>query len=365
MVEVFVPLLLLRRGLSLVQVSGFYLLYATVKLTINYQAMRFTNRFGARPSLILARIAYIAYLLCLVAIVGNKPIELAGLMACMLAVTNAFQWNAQHVHISRVINMERKGRDIARIDSIDMIAASLAPAVSAVLALLINENWPLYLAIASIIVSIFWLKDIDDEAGGHVAQSELKYNPSHAPRRDLVANFAFNFHSAIGVFVWPMYLALVLGNISSIGIVTTVGAIGTAVFLIFIGNRNDNVGTHKVLVEGSFATYIAHLLRLLPASAIMIGLINIMWMMCLRYQLNPWTSTYYAHARKKGMSYILSMEIACDVAYIALFAAVFLVLSVFSYRVGFSILFVLAALVSLACTRITPTSDQPGSSVTG
>ncbi len=354
LIEVFVPLLLIQRGFSILEVSGFYLVYATFKLIINYQTMRLTNRFGARLSLIIARVAYVAYLLCLVAIVSGKPLEMVWLMACMLAVTNAFQWNAQHIHISRVINMERKGKDIARIDSADMIAASLAPAVSAVLALVLNEQWPLYLAIASIAGSVFWLRDIDREAGGHIPQLELKYNLTHAPKRDLLANFAFNFHSAIGVFVWPMYLALVLGNISSIGIVTTIGALGTVVFLIFVGNRNDNVGTHKVLMEGSIATFIAHLLRLLPASAVMISFINIIWMICFRYQINPWTSTYYAHTRNKGMSYILSMEIACDVAYVVLFALVFLLLSIFTHSVGFSILFVLAALVSLACTRVTP-----------
>ena len=52
LVEVFVPLLLLKHGLSLLGVSLFYVVYAVVKLVINYPSMRFTNRFGARPSLI-------------------------------------------------------------------------------------------------------------------------------------------------------------------------------------------------------------------------------------------------------------------------------------------------------------------------
>lgn len=354
MVEVFVPLLLMSHGLSLVAVSGFYLLYAVTKLAINYPAMRLTNKYGARTSLVAARLAYTAYLLCLVQIIGGAPTYTAWIMACFLALTNALQWNAQHVHISRVIDMERKGRDIARIDSIDMLAASIAPAVSAVLSLLLNNSWPLYVAIGSIMLSIIWLRNIDNEAGGHAREHSLKYSLRHAPKRDLIANSAFNVHTAIGTFVWPMYLALALPTIGSIGTVATIGALGAAFFLLLIGNRNDAVGTAKVLKEGSVATFVAHLLRLVPATAASISIVNIAWLIALRYQQNPWTSTYYAHTRKKGMNYILSMEIACDLAYVFLFLVVLAVLSTLGNQTGFILLFIFAAITSLLCMLITP-----------
>lgn len=354
MVEVFVPLLLLTRGLTLLDVSAFYLLYATVKLTINYATMRVTNRFGARTSLVAARVAYVAYLVCLMVIIDSGITFLVWPMACLLAATNAFQWNAQHVHIARVINMERKGKDIARIDSIDMFAASIAPAFSAVVATILGTIWPLIFAIGSIVLSLVWLRDIDYEAGGHITEKSLQYSLRHTPIRDLVANFAFNVHTAIGGFVWPMYLALVLPNVRSIGTVATVGAVGAAVFLLFVGNRNDAIGTEKVLREGSVATFFAHLLRLIPASVASVSVINIVWLLALRYQQNPWTSTYYEHTRAKGMNYILSMEIACDTAYLFLFLLVLVVLYGFGYQVGFALLFIFAAFVSLACTYISP-----------
>lgn len=359
LVEVFVPLLLIQQGLSIVGVGMFYLLYAAVKLVINYQAMRLTNRFGAKPALIIARFAYIAYLLCLVTIIGGGPIGLVWVMAGMLALTNAFQWNAQHLHISRVINMERKGRDIARIDSLDMLAASIAPAISAVLALLLDASWPLYIAIASILASIFWLQSIDGEAGGHQRQEHITYNLSHAPKRDLIANFAFNIHTATGTLVWPIYLALVLSDVKSIGVATTIGALGAAVFLLFIGSRNDSVGAIRVLKEGSMATFFAHMIRLIPASVPVVSAINIVWLIALRYQQNPWTSTYYAHTRQKGINYILSMEIACDLAYVALFIFMLAALAHLGNQLGFILIFIVAAVSSLICTKITPAKAEP------
>src|SRR5574344_1763429 len=75
LVEVFVPLLLVQRGLTLLDVSLFYLAYAAVKLAVNYYAVKFANNFGARPNLLISRFAYILYLLCLVSIVRDGSVE--------------------------------------------------------------------------------------------------------------------------------------------------------------------------------------------------------------------------------------------------------------------------------------------------
>ncbi len=362
LIEVFVPILLIKQGLTLVDVAAFYLAYSVIKLIVNYQATRLTNRFGARPSLVIARLAYIMYLLCLIVITSGGPIDLVWPMAGLLAFTNAFQLSAQHIHLSRVIDMKHKGQDIARIEAINMIAMSIAPAFTAVLALVFSVSWPLYMAIGFILLSMYWLRSIDEEAGGYRRGERLKYSLSYAPKRDLVANFAHNFHSAIGGLVWPMYLALVLPHIQSIGIVTTVGSFVAVIFLLFIGNRNDNIGTHRVLGEGSVATFCAHLLRLIPASVLTISVVNVVWQLASRYQQNPWTSTYYAHTREKGIGYILSMEIANDLAYVVLFVSVLVALYVFGYQIGFMVLFVLAAFASLVCTKITPAAANSSSS---
>ena len=147
LVDVFVPLILLKNGLTLLNICFFYIIYAVAKLLINYPVMRITNKYGAKASLILSRVSYIGYLLCLVAIINGATGNIIWFMALALAATNALQWNAQHLHIARVINMARKGKDIAIIDSVDMLASSLAPAISALLVLVLGASWPLYIAI--------------------------------------------------------------------------------------------------------------------------------------------------------------------------------------------------------------------------
>lgn len=277
----------------------------------------------------------------------------------LLALTYAFQWNAQHLHVSRVINMARKGQDIARIDAIDTLAASLAPATSAILALWLGSTWPLYVAIIAILGSTFWLRHIDGEAGGHQRVEGISYSLRHAPLRDLVANFAFNVHTGIGVIIWPIYLAVTLAGIQVIGLTATVSAIIAAGFLLFIGNRNDSAGTLRVLREGSWVTAAAHILRFIPLTAITATIINVVWLLALRYQQNPWTSVCYAHTRQQGINYIMSMEIACDLAYVALFGGFLGLLTITEPVTAFMSIFIIGAIVSLVPTVVTPPSALP------
>jgi hypothetical protein len=274
-------------------------------------------------------------------------------MAAALALTNAFQWNAQHLFISRAISETSKGRDIARMEAVSIFTGSMAPALSAGLSLALGSAWPLMIAIALILLSSLWLRKIDMEAGGHQREKDLVYNLRHAPKRDILANFFYNVHTSIGVMIWPIYLAVTLASATSIGIVTSAAAIVAAFFLLFVGNRNDSEGTAKVLREGSVATFVSHLLRLIPATLATVSFINVVWLLSLRYQQNPWTSAYYSHTRNGGIKYILSMEIACDAAYAATFMTLFLLVSTFG-QTGFILMFILAAFASLGCTFITP-----------
>lgn len=363
LVEVFVPFLLLQQGLSLLQVCFFYVVYAAIKLCINFPSMLVTNRWGARTSLTIARLTYAGYLACLFFAEAQGNLDLIWFMPALLAFSNAFQWNAQHLHISRVIDMERKGKDIARIDAIDTFISTFAPLIAAGLALWLGAAWPLFIAIILILGSIFWLQHIDKEAGGHIRTNSMKYSLAYAPKRDLLANFAFNFHTATHGLIWPIYLALVLGSIGSIGLVVTVGSLIAIVCLLFVGNRSDASGTERVLREGSAAVFFVHLLRLLPPSVITVTLVNVFWRIAGLYQQNAWVSTYYAHTREGGINYIISMEIICDIAYIVLAIMLFVCIALFGNTVGFAVLFIAAAFVSLLCTLITPTKKQSLSSL--
>lgn len=353
LVTVFIPLLLLQSGLSLTEVCLYFVVYAVFKLAINYPAMLITNRWGAKISLMLSNVFQAIYLILLVAVV-NGDLRFVWLVAAFTSLCNAFAWNAYHLHVSRVINNTRKGQDIATIESIGILASSIAPAVAAVLATMFNHGAPLAMAVVIVLLANYWLKDIDSVGEGHKRVDNLKYSLQYAPKRDIIANIFHNTHGIIGKEAWAIYLALTLASFHSIAAVTTIAALISAVFLIFVGMRNDKKGTHKVLQEGAVATSATHLLRLIPASFIVITVINIIWMFTFKYQKNPWTTTYYAHTRNKGINYILSMEIGCDISYVLTFGLIFAIVTMLGDHTAFPILFIVGAVAAMGTTLITP-----------
>lgn len=353
LVAVFIPLLLLQSGLSLAEVCLFYVAYAVAKLLINYPAMLITNRWGARISLVMSNV-FKAIQLVLLVMVVNGELQFVWAVAVLTSLYTAFAWNACHLHVSRIIDNARKGQDVATIESVGIFASSIAPAVAAVLSVTFSSSAPLIVAIAFILLSNYWLRHLDSAGEGHQRVSELNYSLKYAPRRDVIANIFHNAQGIMGKDAWAIYLAITLATIQSIALVTTAAALISAVFLIFIGMRNDKKGTHKVLKEGAASVAITHLLRLIPANIITITFINTAWAFTSKYQRNPWVTTYYSHTRQKGINYILSMEIGCDIAYLITFGLVFALVTMLGAGAAFPILFILGAIAALGTTLITP-----------
>ncbi len=353
LVAVFVPLFLIGLGLSVRQVALFYLVYAAVKLIINLPVVQIINRSGSRIGLIYARVANCLFLLGLALAVHQSLRWVIWTLPVWLAFTNAFQFSAQHLHMSRATRTERLGTDLARISTISLIATAIAPAIGATVIAVIGKAGLLVLAFGIVLSSVMWLRSVDKLAGGHQTVQRVHYSLRDAPWRDVAANFAFNFHTVAGAMVWPVYLAVVLHSTAKIGAVTAIGTLVAAVVLLIAGKRTDSRGTKLVLREGSIGSAIVHAGRTLSTSLGYLTGIGIAWSTVLAYQGNAWTSTYYAHTKTKGIHYIMSMEIACDLAYVTLWGFVYAALSFWSEQQAFTTIFVVSAVVALGCMLIT------------
>lgn len=351
LVTVFIPLLLISSGLQLWQVCMFYVGYAAFKLAVNYPSARLINHYGARLGLIVgtgSTAVFMALLTWYVAAPGE--LWLLVLMALTMSVRNSFSWNSEHLFISRAMSMERKSRDLATIESLKRIVGILTPLVGGFIAALAGQVWLTALATVILVVALIPVWRIDKIAGGHVKDDNLRYSLKFAPVRDVVANFGFNAHVLVGVMVWPIYLAVFVPDFRDIGIITTVASLVAVVILQFAGKRGDKGKSYRVLVEGTAGSSAVHVLRVLASSnPFTITVISALYDIVLGYQQNPWSSLYYAHARKGGINYIMSMEIMGDIAYLLMFG----VLGLIAYLTGdgafFAVAFGAAAILAWLC----------------
>lgn len=93
-------------------------------------------------------------------------------------------------------------------------------------------------------------------------------------------------------------------------------------------------------------------MRIFAITPLSIGLVSIIYKSSLAYLGNAWTSTYYAHAKKYGLQYIMSMEIACDFAYLVLWSCLLVVLLLADVNTFFIVAFLIAAMAAWGCLLI-------------
>jgi MFS family permease len=340
----------MSKGLKLWQVSAFYACYAFAKLIVNYPSMRLINNYGARMGLIVGLSATALFMILLTFFVETGAIWLVLGMAITLAIQNSCTWNSEHVHISRVMDVNRKSRDLAVIESMLRTVAIFTPMIGGFIVAYFGQTW--LTAIASILVmtAIIPIWRLDKLGGGHIKIDNLSYNFKHAPVRDLLANFGYNGHAMVGVLVWPIYLAVFVPSFQDIGVITTVASLIAVILLLVAGKRGDSGKSYRVLVEGTAGSSAVHIIRILASTnPIVVTIISALYDVALTYQQNPWTSIYYAHSKKGGINYIMSMELVGDISYVI----VWTVLGLTAYFAGetafFTAAFSFAAVIAWLC----------------
>lgn len=356
-VGVFIPLVILQSRGQLWLIALFYLIYAFSKLCINFSAMKFIMKRGAHVGLGLGFLFGASQLFLILGYSINGNIALLVLGAFCLAAMNAFVWNAQHLFISRVMENTTKSSNIATIEIIGKSLSVIGPIIGGVIGFYFGSAWLLMVASLIILTTFIPLWDMGKLKIPN-EQQPMKYNLSGAPIRDLAANFCFNVETTIGVMFWPIYLAVFLKTFTSIGIIAAIAALASIITTWVAGHRGDKGHDRSVLRQGVTVVSMVNIGRIFAYTPLTIGIVSSVYQSALAYLQNSWTSTYYYHAKDKGPQYIISMEIACDLAYVAVWSVLLLVILAFSNAsIFFDVAFIIAAIAAWGCLLISRQSS--------
>lgn len=345
MVGVFLPLILLNEGLEIWQVCSFYVAYGLIKMAVNYPVFKFLNARGTKPGLSLGYLAGALYLIGISLFVSTNNIILLLFSVSMMAVRNSLIWNSSHLHVSQKMDLSRKSRDLAIIANLARVASIISPVVGGVLAVTFGAGWLSAVAGVIVLLAIVPIIKLDDPNNLDNGRADnLRYSLKYAPKKDLIANFGFNAHTLVGGMIWPIYLAVFIPSFTQIGYIDAISTMVAVIILHFTARRSDKGKSYNVLVEGTAMSSLAHLSRVFASSnPFTITLVSSFYDIALSYQQNPWTSIYYSHAKRRKISYILSMEIVGDFTYVIVWGILGLVAYVTKSDLFFFVAFNFAA----------------------
>lgn len=351
LVNVFVPLLLLQKGLALWHICVFYVVYAVFKLVMNYPAMVLASKKGVRTGLTIGYTSNALFLVVLTLYLGGWLDWGLYILPVLMAADHAFTWGTQHWHVSRVMDVQRTGRDFAVMQALGQGAGIVAPLIGGFIAIKLGQAWLAGIAAFFVLLSVLPVRQAT-RLQEDVGNEKVNYTLRGAPARDLIANFAFNVHANVGVLVWPIYLAVMLTNFRSIGLITTISGAVAFILLFAAGRRGDKGKNRAVLIESTALSSIGHLSRALAHTPVGIAIVSAFYNTALAYQAIPWGALYYRHSRVGGINYIMSMEIACDLAFVTMWSVFALVAYFYSTATLFNVAFIGAAAIAWACLLI-------------
>lgn len=352
LVGVFIPLVILKSGGELWMIAAFYLVYALVKLGANYPFMRIIQQKGAHFGLGAGFIFGALQLASILAYSVHSNVAFLVAGAAFLAFANAFSWTARHLFVSQTIKNRTRSSNIATMEIYGSLVDIAGPLIGGVIGIFFGSTWLLWVAIICILATFLPLRNM-----GKVPIKNdfppVRYDFSGAPRSDLVANFCWNIETSIGLMLWPIYLAVVLASYRSIGGVTAIAAVASIMTIWFAGHRGDRGNDRSVLKQGVAVASLVDLSRIVVATTFDIALVGAIYKSALAYLGNSWTSIYYGNAKVVGPQYIMSMEIACDLAYVALWGTLLTVLlTIGNVNLFFNFAFVVAAMAAWGCLLI-------------
>jgi hypothetical protein len=344
LVGIFIPLVIIQNGGPLWSVVGFYFVRSAVKFVLNFWVIKFIRSYGAHVGL---GISFVFGGLQLASILGfARTHHLAFLVAgaVCFALIEAFNDNSRHLYISTAMEHASKSSSMATMELAGQIADFVGPLIGAVIGWLIGAEALLAVGLAVLGCSIFPLRKMGtlqvDQA------SRIRFSMAGAPGRDVVANFCFCADEAIGVLLWPIYLAVILESFGYIGAVATGSALVAMGAVYVAGNRGDKGQDRAVLREGATGMSIVNLFRIMASSAVPIALVGGCYAAAKSYMQNAWNATYYTHAKSSGLQYMVAMEIACDAAYLIVWS-ILLGISLLAEdaQIFFLVAFILSAVI--------------------
>lgn len=352
LVGVFIPLIILKTGGELWQIPAFYLLYAVIKLTLNYPAVLLIQRRGAHFGLGAAFIAGGVQTVSILGFAATKNIGYLVAGAAALAVANGLLWNSQHVFVSEVMNTADKSSSIATISIIGQFMNVIAPLIGGAVGEYLGSRYLLGFSVVMYLAALVPLRHMRTLARPRPERA-IHFNFSGAPRRDILANYFFNIETSVGVMVWPIYLAVYVATFRLVGAITAGAAITTMLATWLAGHRGDKGHEAAVLRDGVAVTSAIDIIRIFATTQFWIALVSTGYRASLAYLQNAWTSIYYHHAKNHGLQYIMSMEIANDLAYVSLWGTLLVTMLTTSTKVFFVVAFSIAAVAAWGCLLIT------------
>lgn len=264
LISIFIPILFLRAGYSIAEVMIYYFIYNVIDVPLNFFASWLTRKIGARWVIILGSMFMLAYFLSLSALHYHSWMLLI-MIAFLAAIYDAFYWVAHlFFFVKCSTHKDNISKDTSTLSILRQVASLVAPALGAAVLIFFNENILIYISVSVIALStipLFSIQKISDKPI-QPKKSFKEFFHSFDITKDYISTMFFGIHMATESIIFPIFIFVLLGNVTSVAAVPILAAVAAIIFTYMTGNVKKEHRLRTMMI-GALVAGIFWILRII------------------------------------------------------------------------------------------------------
>ena len=350
LIGIFVPIFIYTLGFSVATLATFFVVTFFSSIITYPVSAKLTSLVGPKHIIALSYIILFVYVLLLFLLPAKNqliyPTAVAG------GVGAGMFWLARHIDFATVTSGKNTMKKLSTLLIFYIIAQATAPFIGGVIATNFGIGYGFLAASIGLLIAIYPLLRTPEP----IVPRKTHIRPMRtAPARHLIANFAMNSQTTVGLYTWPLFIYLTVGTYQNVGLIASASLMLSVILLHTVGQFGTEKKSEKILRLGIISRALTHLIRRFANSFPLAFGTNILGDVTDVLVSVPYTARFYNGARKYDIpAYLTDMEIAGGLGKISIWIVLMAVSLQFGLKTGLMVSFIQAALMMPLIKLIEP-----------
>lgn len=327
MIDIFVPIYFWKMGLLLPQILLFFLFVSLSFVLLSYPTAKLVVKIREGHAILLSVPFLLAYYGGL-SLFPSHP-SLFWILPIILAIRLALYNYSYHLTFLHHSKEKRRGKELAWIGSVTLLAGTIAPLIGGKIASL---NFSFLFSFSAICILLGTLPLFFFENGKTTLQFSFhdlwRYIFSKKELRKTISFAGYAIETSIGRTLWPIYLFTIAKTVQATGAIVSISLLFSLAAFTIIGKLTDHNKRGTLLFISTILYVFGWIGRLFVTTPLQIITVDTYKNTMEKMVLTPWSATSYDLAKKDDpFLFIVSREIifnAVRVLFLPLLILIFL-----------------------------------------
>ena len=309
MINIFVPIYLYNLGFEIHQILFFYFLVSLYFLIFSFLAAKIVSKIWDKHAIVLSSPFLIIFYIGLIFEVPN--IYIFYLLPLFLSLRSVFFNYGYHLNFLNHSDQKSRGKELAFIGIIAILATIVAPYIWSVLA---DINFAIVFIVSSVLISIGTTPLLATKDNFEKIEFSLSWIIkkifSKPNRWNFISFWAYAVESVIWITVWPIFLVLIAWSLQKTWLLISASMLFSLLVFHVVWKLTDKFSKIKMLKLWTILYFFAWLGRIFANTAYKVLFIDSYKNLSEKVLLLPWAAHSYDLAKRtNSFEFIVSREI--------------------------------------------------------